>query len=103
MGMTDIERKMLKSGGATVLSGRVVMPDLADLPVRVPRAQAAELLTKYYFRTSGRSLERWPIGWRLLNGRAHCEVAELFALAEAILANTPSLKGGKASARRATV
>ena len=70
----SIEKRTLKGG--------VALPDLSELPVRVDRETAAKLLTKYYFRTHRRSLERWPLAWRLLNGRAHCETAELFAVAE---------------------
>jgi hypothetical protein len=90
MGMTDIEKRALKGGAA--------LPDLSEFPVRVDRETAAKLLTKYYFRTHRRSLERWPLAWRLLNGRAHCETAELFALAEAKLANAPPVMSGRGSA-----
>jgi hypothetical protein len=85
--MTDVEKRLLKGGAA--------LPDLNDLPVRVPRDVAAALLTKYYFETSPRTLERWPLKWRRLNGKAHCETAELFARAEAMVAEAPAISGGR--------
>jgi hypothetical protein len=77
------------------LNGDLALPERSELPVRVDRETAAKLLTQYYFRTHRRSLERWPLTWRLLNGRAHCETAELFALAEAKLAEAPPVMGGR--------
>jgi hypothetical protein len=89
MGMTDVEKRALKGGAR--------LPDLSELPVRVDRETAAQLLTKYYFRTHRRTLERWPISWKLLNGRAHCETAQLFAIAESMLAQAPSIMGGRSA------
>jgi len=73
-------------------------PNLAELPVRVPRETGAQLVTKHYFAISPRTLERWPVGWRLLNGKAHVETAELFALAETMLAEAPLVMGGRKAA-----
>jgi hypothetical protein len=69
-------------------------PDLHSLPVRVDRETAAELLTKHFFRVSPRSLERWPLAWRRLNGKAHVETRELFEVAEAMLNAAPAIMGG---------
>jgi hypothetical protein len=87
MGLTTVEKR--------ALSGGVFLPDLSELPIRVPREVAANLLTKYFFKTSARSLERWPLRWRNLNGRAHCETAELFAEAERRLNEAAVVMGGK--------
>jgi len=87
MRTTDIEKLALKRGAA--------LPDLAQLPVRVPRETAAALLSRYYFEVSPRTLERWPLKWRRLNGRAHCETGQLFAVAESILATAPAVLGGR--------
>lgn len=62
-------------------------PDLGGLPARVARPRAAELVTEHYFEISARTLERWPLRWLRVNGKAHCNVAELFAIAEQMLAN----------------
>jgi hypothetical protein len=97
------EKQLLRSG--TVLaefsSVRQGPPDISELPVRVDRETAAKLLTKYFFRTHRRTLERWPLAWRLLNGRAHCETAELFAIAEAQLAEAVPVRGGRANTQEA--
>jgi hypothetical protein len=80
--------------------GDAALPDLNELPVRVDRETAANLLTKYYFRVSPRSLERWALAWRLVNGRAHCETAALFAIAESMLADAPPVMGGRATTQQ---
>jgi len=85
--MTDIERRALKHGAP--------LPDLSELPVRVPRDKAAELVSRYFFEISPRTMERWPIAWRRLNGKAHCETVELFAKAEAMLGAAPAIMGGR--------
>lgn len=90
MGMTDIEKRALR--------GDAALPDLSELPVRVSREAAAKLLSRYFFEVSPRSLERWPVAWRQLNGRAHGETAELFAHAESILAAAPVVMGGRRAA-----
>jgi hypothetical protein len=89
MGQTDIDKRRLKD--------RVVLPDFGQLPVRVPRDVAAELLTRYFFETSPRTLERWPLRWRRLNGRAHCETRDLFAIAQSKLAAAPAVMSGRQS------
>jgi hypothetical protein len=63
--------------------------DLADLPRRVDRSTAAELVTKYFFPVASRSLEVWPVTWRYVNGKAVAETAELFAVAQAKLEAAP--------------
>jgi hypothetical protein len=61
----------------------------------VTRDAGAKLIKKYYFEISPRSLERWPIPWRRLNGRAHAETRDLFAYAEAVLAASPAITAGR--------
>jgi hypothetical protein len=84
MGLTDIERRSLS----------VAASNLNDLPVRVPRDRAAELVTQIYFEISPRTLERWPLVWRRLNGKAHCETRDLFAVAESMLGAAPAIAAG---------
>jgi hypothetical protein len=91
MGMTDPEKRALKGGGA----GLARLPDLGELPVRVDRETAAQLLTKYFFRTERRTLERWPLRWQFLNGRAHCKTVELFEVAQRRLDDAPIVMGGQ--------
>jgi hypothetical protein len=69
---------------------------LAALPPRVPRKRAAELVTRYYFTAHYRTLERWPLPWRVINGRVHCETRDLFTLAQRVLDEAPAIRSGKA-------
>lgn len=68
---------------------------LATLPARVPRDDAASLVTRYFFRVSRRSLERWPVVVTVVNGRAHVETGELFRVAQGILDRAASVRGGR--------
>jgi hypothetical protein len=63
--------------------------DLSELPRRTDRNTAAELVTKFFFPVANRTLEVWPITWRYVNGKAVCETAELFAVAQAKLDAAP--------------
>jgi hypothetical protein len=78
-------------------------PDLQDLPVRLTRKQAAKLVSHHYFEVSPRSLERWPISWRWINGRAHCLTTDLLVLAQSKLDAVPSVMGGRRSSNRRVV
>lgn len=60
-------------------------PELPSLPPRVDRKAGADLVTRHFFPISPRTLERWPLTWRVVNGKAVCETAELFGLAQAKL------------------
>ena len=73
-------------------------PNLADLPTRVDRNTGARLLSRYYFTISPRTLERWPVSWRRLNGKAHAETAELFRVADFMLADAPAVMGVRRAA-----
>jgi hypothetical protein len=64
-------------------------PDLSELPRNVDRSTAAELVTKFFFPVSNRTLERWEIDWRFVNGKGVCDTAKLFAVAQAKLDAAP--------------
>lgn len=66
------------------------------VPVRVPREEAARLVSLLFFQVSPRTLERWPLTWRLLNNRAHVDTAELFAYAGSLVAEAAPVRGGAA-------
>jgi hypothetical protein len=68
MEMTD-EKQAAIGGGS--------LPNLADLPLRVTREDAAALLTRYFFKTSPRTLERAPLPWRRLNGKGRHKLPQL--------------------------
>ena len=74
--------------------------DIPDLPARVDRRTAAELVTRHFFSVSPRSLEAWPLAWRHVNGKAHCDVPELFAAAQAKLDAAPPIRGGRRAVRQ---
>ena len=67
---------------------------LATLPTRVPRDDAASLVTRSFFRVSSRTLERWPVVVTLVNGRAHIETSELFGVAQGMLDRAARVRGG---------
>ena len=89
MEMSDIEKRTLKGGSDA-------LPDLTKLPVRMTREAGAALVTRFYFKVSPRSLERWPIPWRRLNGKAHGETVDLVRHAEAVVVIYPATMGGHA-------
>jgi len=74
-------------------------PDLETVPRRVARATGAALVTRYFFPTSPRALEEWPLDWLIVAGKATCETAALFAVAQAKLDAAP-LRRAAASKRR---
>jgi hypothetical protein len=82
-----------------VLNGGASLPDISELPARVSRERAAELVTRFYFEIKPRSMERCPIRWQVLNGKAHCSVAELFGWAQTVLDASPPVMGGRRAAQ----
>jgi hypothetical protein len=89
-GITDSPKRAASGGNP--------LPDLTDLPMRVTREDAA---ARYFFKTSPRTLERAPLPWRRLNGKAHVETAELFRFAASILDEAPAIMGGRRETKRA--
>lgn len=76
------------------------MSDFSDeilngLPVRVDRQRGAALIRQYFFPVSPRTLERWPIGWRRINGRALVKTDELLSEAQRRVDAAPAIRGGK--------
>lgn len=68
--------------------------DKSNLPKRVDRKRGAAIVTHLHFPISARTLERWPLGWRRVNGRALVETSELLAEAQRRLNDAPSVMGG---------
>ena len=68
--------------------------DQNNLPVRMDRRMAAAVISRLYFPVKPRSLEKWPIRWRLVNGKALAETEEILAFAAHKLATAPSIRGG---------
>lgn len=67
----------------------------SDLPRRVDRRAAADLVTNRFFPVSHRTLEAAPLTWRHVNGKALVETTELFAWAEAKVAAATPIRGGR--------
>ena len=72
------------------------VPDLSQLPARVDRKRGAELVTRFFFPVSHRTLERWPLPVRHVNGKAVMETRDLLAMAAAELEAAPFLANGRA-------
>lgn len=65
------------------------------LPKRVDRKRGAALVTYLHFPISPRTLERWPLRWRRVNGRALVETRDLLAEAQRRVDLAPTICGGK--------
>jgi hypothetical protein len=66
--------------------------DWSTMPARVDKRQGAELVTRYFFRTSPYTIPDWAC-WQhriFVNGRATVETRLLLAEAEQRLAAAPS-------------
>lgn len=71
-------------------------PDAAALPKRVTRKQAAQILTRYFFPISPRTLEAVSLPYVSLPGMpALIETEALLAWAEERLASAVRLTGGR--------
>jgi hypothetical protein len=55
---------------------------IAQYPPRLHRQKAAEVVSQHFFDVSPRTLERWEIPVRLLNGRAYVETRALLEEAQ---------------------
>ncbi len=60
---------------------RTLPPELAalaaTLPRRVTRRQGGDIISRTLFPVSPRSLERWPLATRVVNGKATFDTREL--------------------------
>jgi hypothetical protein len=78
-------------------------PDPDRLPRYADRRQLATIHTRYYGPQSYRTLEGWPLDWRLVNGRAVAEVRQFLAEAQRRFDAAPVIRGGRtASESRAS-
>ena len=68
--------------------------ELPSLPRVADRRALAPIITRLLFPVSHRTLETWPLRWRLVNGHAVADVAEALALAYRRFAAAPVLIGG---------
>lgn len=71
-------------------------PDPDRMPIRYgSRDQLAKIHHKYYGPLSPRSLERWSLGWRIVNGRSVASVRHFLAEAEKRFSAAPVIRGGR--------
>jgi hypothetical protein len=71
--------------------------DLATLPKRIDRRAGAELVTRFFFPVSYRTVEAWPLVTKLVNGKAIVDTRELLAYAKAKFDAAPPIRGGRRS------
>ena len=64
------------------------------LPVRIDRRLAAKIVSDRFFPISRRTLERWPLTWRRINGRALVDTNELLAEAQRRVEDSAAVRGG---------
>ena len=70
-----------------------------QLPVRVDRTTAAAIVTNLFFKVSPRTIEKWPLVVRHVNGRALIETSDLLNLARAKLNEAMPIMGGRQGRR----
>jgi hypothetical protein len=70
-------------------------PDPATLPRHTDRRQMACIHTKYFGPISPRSLEVWPLDWRMVNGRLVGDTREFLAEAKRRFDAAPVIRGGR--------
>jgi hypothetical protein len=71
-------------------------PDPDRMPIRFgDRPQLSEIHERYFGPCSPRTLERWPLTWRVVNGRAVAEVREFLAEAQRRFDAAPVIRGGR--------
>ena len=71
------------------------MLELHALPRRIDRRLAAQVVSDHFFPVSPRTLERWPLTWRRINGRALADTEELLAEAQRRVDAASAIRGGQ--------
>jgi hypothetical protein len=72
-------------------------PDPDRLPRYGDRRQLAAIHTRYFGPQSHRTLECWPLDWRIVNGRAVAEVRQFLAEAQRRFDAAPVIRGGRST------
>jgi hypothetical protein len=65
------------------------------LPVRMTRSMAAAYLSQHFFPVSPRTLERWPVATRRVNGHVLIDTADLLTVANGKLRSAPVIMAGR--------
>ena len=79
-------------------AARLDLPPEPD-PDRMPimhgdKDQLAQIHNRYFGKLSPRSLERWPINWRKVNGRNVSSVRDFLELSKRRFEGAPLIRGG---------
>jgi hypothetical protein len=70
-------------------------PDPDRMPImNGDKIQLAEIYDRYFGKLSPRTLERWPITWRKVNGRNVSSVRDFLALSKRMFESAPLIRGG---------
>jgi hypothetical protein len=69
-------------------------------PVRAPRQSIAEIVTRHAYQVHHRSIERWPLPTRRINGKTHLETIDALAYALEGVDAAPLVMGGRGAATR---
>jgi hypothetical protein len=73
-------------------------PDADRLPRYGDRPLLAAIHTRYYGPQSPRTLQEWPLEWRIINGRAVAEVRAFLVEAQRRFDAAPVIRGGRRAA-----
>jgi hypothetical protein len=68
---------------------------LDRLPRYATRKQLSQIHHQYFGPLSARTLESWPLAWRVVNGRAVAELREFLAEAQRRFDEAPVIRGGR--------
>ena len=70
-------------------------PDPKRLPASLDRTGVARVVSHYFFPVSSRTIEAWPLPYRVIAGRAVYRTAEVLAFARRLLESAPLIRGGR--------
>jgi hypothetical protein len=76
------------------------MPGDAELPSFATRDELARHISATRFSISRRTIERWPISVRTINGRTRLDTAKALAYADVLIASAPAVARGRPLRRR---
>jgi hypothetical protein len=70
-------------------------PDPSQMPRYGDRRQLAQIHNQYFGPQSPRTLEKWSLDWRMVNGRAVAEVRAFLKEAQRRFDASPVIRGGR--------
>jgi hypothetical protein len=76
-----------------------IVDELRNLPRYADREALAAAISRLIFPVSRRTLEAWPVAWRIVNGHAIAETSDAFKYAWRKFASAPVAMSGKGRRR----